>query len=104
MVVVGDDAVQHVHGHQLLPVIVIADHAAPEGIIQIKHQRFFVLPVDGLDDERGALRHIRDRIHGERILVQIPADRIVPSGQAVVLREKIKVVDIKIAVRLRVTV
>ena len=86
----GDDAVQHVHGHQLLPVIVVADHAAPGN----PHPRLLFLIRRNLVGHPAA-----SAVH--RRLLRREVNRLGPSKilQVLVLQDAQHFVDIQISVQ-----
>ena len=75
---------------------VVADDAAPERIVQVEHKRLFVAPVQGLDDIGHAVGQRRDRVETDGIFVHVPEEGVAPRRQAVVRRQVVDVVDVKV--------
>ena len=78
---------------------VIAHNAAPESVIQIQHQGFFVAAIQGFDDVCHAVCQRRNRIQAHGVLVHMPEERIPPGSQAVICAEIVNIIDIKILMR-----
>ena len=78
---------------------VVSDNAAPECIIEVKCQRFFVFSINRLDDSGYARDNIRDCFHAHRIFVHVPEARVIPPVQTKRSRNIMQVIDIKTLMR-----
>ena len=75
---------------------VISHNTAPERIVQIQHQRLFVLSIDGLDDVGNVQRQPRDCLQTQGILVHMPVEGVGPGVQPVSRSLIIDIINIKI--------
>ena len=78
---------------------VVADDAAPEGIVQVEHKRFFVAAVQGLNDIGHTVGQRRDSVQAHGIFVHMPEEGVAPGGQAVVSGKIVDIVDIEMFMR-----
>ena len=83
-------------GNALLSVI--ADDTAPERVVQIQCQDFFVLAVDRADDPGQTVGEFRDSVQSHGIFVQIPVGIVVPGIQPIACRQIVQVMEIKVGV------
>ena len=78
---------------------VVAHNAAPERIVQVKHERLFVAAVQRLDNGGHAGGQRRDRVETHGIFVHVPEERITPGSQAVIGGKIVDIVDVKVLMR-----
>ena len=83
---------------------VVADDAAPQGVVKVEHQCLFVAAVQRLDDVGHAVGQRRDSVETHRVLVHVPEESVAPRCQAVVGGEVVDVVDVKMLVAGRIGV
>ena len=74
---------------------VVAHNAAPQGVIEVKGKRLFILAENRLDNVRNTERKGRDRLKAHGVFVHVPEQRVRPFFQAVIGRNKVEVVNIK---------
>ena len=78
---------------------VVAHNAAPQGVVQVQHQRLFVAPVNRFYNVGNAVGKRGNGIQTQGVLVHMPEKRIAPSGQTVIGGEVVDIIDIEILVR-----
>ena len=75
---------------------IVSHDTAPERVVQIQHQRLFILSINGLNDVGYVQRQPRDRLQAQGILVHMPVKGIGPGVQPVGRSLVIDIIDIKI--------